>query len=139
MVRINLIHPKKLADQHLIAEYLEIMMLVGYTKKYPSGEDIPENYRLGKGHIKFFKNKLKYLKNRHKKIKKEMRNRSFKANKELKFKYLSNDLMNDWKPKQRDFKIIKERILSKIKSKPDWYRYYGVKQDFNFFKKIINY
>ena len=35
MVRINLIHPKKLADQHLIAEYNEILMLLGHVKKFP--------------------------------------------------------------------------------------------------------
>jgi len=29
MVRINLINPEKLSDQHLAAEYLEIMMLIG--------------------------------------------------------------------------------------------------------------
>ncbi|MBS3094344.1 hypothetical protein J4474_01630 [Candidatus Pacearchaeota archaeon] len=27
MVRINIIHPENLTDQHLVAEYLEILML----------------------------------------------------------------------------------------------------------------
>ena len=62
MVRINLINPKKLTDQHLIAEYNEILMLLGYVKKYPKLEKIPSKYNLGKGHMLFFKNKLKYLK-----------------------------------------------------------------------------
>ena len=61
MVRINLVHPKKLADQHLIAEYNEILMLIGYVRKYPPLENIPDSYKLGKGHVKFFKNKLDYL------------------------------------------------------------------------------
>ncbi len=72
MVRINLLNPKNLSDQHLIAEYLEIMMLAGYARKHPSLDGIPERYCLGKGHIKFFKNKLKYLEKRHGLIKKEM-------------------------------------------------------------------
>ena len=35
MVRVNIINPNKLADQHLIAEYNEILMLLGYVRKYP--------------------------------------------------------------------------------------------------------
>ena len=73
MVRVNLIPPRKLADQHLIAEYNEILMLLGYVRKYPMTEEIPKNYCLGKGHIKFFKNKLLYLKKRHENLKNEMK------------------------------------------------------------------
>ena len=58
MVRINLINPRYLADQHLIAEYDEILMLLGYVKRYPKIDDIPTNYCLGKGHIRFFKDKI---------------------------------------------------------------------------------
>ena len=39
MVRINLVEPKKLADQHLIAEYDEILMLLGYVRRYPEVKD----------------------------------------------------------------------------------------------------
>ncbi len=62
MVRVNIINPKNLSDQHLIAEYLEIIMLINYIKKHPKQSKIPKNYLLGKGPMKFFKNKLKYLK-----------------------------------------------------------------------------
>ncbi len=83
MVRINLINPRYLSDQHLIAEYDEILMLLGYVKKYSilKLEEIPKKYCFGEGHIKFFKNKLLYLKRRHELIKKEMQNRGFKTNK----------------------------------------------------------
>lgn len=137
MVRVNIIKPKKLSDQHLIAEYLEIMMLVGYTRKYPEIDGIPENYKLGKGHIKFFKNKLIYLEKRHEEIKKEMSKRDFKVNKKIDLKGFDKSLMNDWKPKKEDFSIIEERILWKIKNKPNWHRYYGEKKDFYFFKDMI--
>ncbi|MBU3923323.1 MAG: pyrimidine dimer DNA glycosylase/endonuclease V, partial [Nanoarchaeota archaeon] len=62
MVRINLINPSKLTDQHLIAEYNEILMLIGHIKKFPNIYSQPKTYTLGKGHINFFKNKIKYLK-----------------------------------------------------------------------------
>ena len=75
MVRINLVNPKNLSDQHLIAEYNEILMLISYIKRYPKLEGIPLNYCLGKGHMKFFKNKVEYLKKRHELIKNEMKKR----------------------------------------------------------------
>ncbi|MBT3297743.1 hypothetical protein HN385_02370 [archaeon] len=46
MVRINLIQPKYLADQHLIAEYNEILMLLKHVKKHPKIKNQPENYSL---------------------------------------------------------------------------------------------
>jgi deoxyribonuclease (pyrimidine dimer) len=75
MVRINIINPQNLADQHLIAEYDEMLMLLGYIKRYPEVKEgeIPKEYCLGTGHMRFFKDKLLYIKNRHELIKKEMR------------------------------------------------------------------
>ena len=65
IVRINLLNPHYLTDQHLVAEYLEIIMLVDYIKRNPELSNIPKKYCLGKGHMKFFKAKLVYLKKRH--------------------------------------------------------------------------
>lgn len=137
MVRVNIIHPKSLADQHLIAEYLEIMMLVGYTREHPSLEEIPQTYRLGKGHIKFFKNKLKYLERRHKLIRKEMNRRGFATNKKINLKGFSKNFINDWKPKEQDLKIIKKRIKEKISMKPEFYRYNGEYKNKDFFIGIL--
>jgi deoxyribonuclease (pyrimidine dimer) len=137
MVRVNIINPKYLADQHLIAEYDEILMLVGYVKKYPYLEDIPENYCLGKDHIKFFKNKLLYLKKRHELIKKEMRKRGFKTNKTLKVSGFKNKLKNDWISNKKDREIIKKRLIEKINKKPKWYRYYGENKNIDFLLKLI--
>ena len=56
MVRVNIINPKYLADQHLRAEYLEIIMLVTYVRKHPKiKKELPKKYCLGTGHILFFK------------------------------------------------------------------------------------
>ena len=137
MVRINLINPKKLADQHLIAEYNEILMLLGYVRKYPMNKDIPESYCLGRGHIKFFKNKLLYLKKRHENLKKEMRRRGFTAQKKISLSEFPNKLKNDWKPSSKDFIIIKERLREKIFLKPDYYRYYKVYRNKRFFIDLL--
>ena len=124
MVRINLVNPKELTDQHLIAEYNEVLMLFGHVKKYPKINNQPENYCLGPGHINFFKDKLLYLKKRHEIIKKEMKKRGFKTNKTIKLNIYKKELKNDWKPKEKDFKIIRNRINQKIKQKPNFYKYY---------------
>ena len=137
MVRVNIINPKYLTDQHLIAEYNEILMLIGYVKKYPSLENIPENYCLGKGHIKFFKNKLLYIKKRHELIKEEMKKRGFKTNKTLRISEFKAKLKNDWKPNKKDKKIIKKRLIEKIKKKPKWSRYYGENMGLGFFLRLI--
>lgn len=124
MVRINLINPKYLTDQHLIAEYLEIIMLVSNAKKHPAKE-CGKEYCLGKGHINFFKNKLKYLKERHEIIKKEMRKRGFATRKSISFYGIKEENIKNWKPKEKDLQIIKKRLIEKINKKPYWYRYYG--------------
>lgn len=136
MVRINLIDPKKLADQHLIAEYNETLMLLGYVRKH-APKNIPESYRLGKGHIKFFANKLKYLEKRHNVIKIEMLSRGFKPNKTINLKEFHKSLHNDWTPSKKDIQVIKSRLKQKLEKKPEWYRYYGKNKDLDFFIKLL--
>lgn len=137
MVRINLINPKKLADQHLIAEYNEILMLLGYVKRYPNLHEFHSRYTLGKGHILFFKNKLKYLKKRHESIKIEMRNRGFKANKSIKLNKFNKKLIHDWKPSNRDIEIIKKRLINRLALKPSFYRYYKKNRSKKFLIDLI--
>lgn len=137
MVRINLIEPKKLADQHLIAEYNEILMLLGYVRKYPEPKGIPENYKLGSGHIKFFKDKLKYIKKRHDLLKKEMKRRGFKTEKTIDLSEFPEVLCNDWTPRPEDYQIIKKRLREKIELKPEYYRYERKNNSKEFFLKLI--
>lgn len=140
MVRINLLNPSYLTDQHLIAEYNEILMLIGFIQKYSSIENIPENYILGKGHINFFKNKLTYIKNRHKQIKQEMIKRKFKPTKTLKLnhKSITSKHKNNYKPTKQAKQLIKQRLKNKIKSKPKFYRYYQQNKPLKFFIDLIN-
>lgn len=137
MVRVNLIHPKKLADQHLIAEYNEILMLLGYVSKYPEKKAIPSEYTLGKGHIRFFKDKLVYLVDRHELIKQEMHKRNFITTKQIDIRKFPINLRNPWKPKEKDIIIIKQRITEKLLKKPSWYRYYSKPQTAEFFIKLL--
>jgi len=139
MVRINIINPKYLADQHLIAEYNETLMLLGYVRKNPGLEikKIPENYKLGPGHILFFKNKLKYLDKRFLIIKEEMKKRGFSSNMDMDLSIFDKKLINDWKATDKDKKIIKERLIYKINLKTDYYIYYKEKKPKEFFIEMI--
>lgn len=114
MVRINLINPVKLADQHLIAEYDEILMLVAYIKKYPKIENIPKNYCLGKGHMTFFKNKMTYLKKRHEELKIEMKKRGFQINKTINLNLFKKDNKGNCKWKWSIFQHVWISPMGKI-------------------------
>ena len=138
MVRVNLIEPKFLSDQHLIAEYNEILMLLGYVRKYPSLEIIPKKYVLGKGHIKFFKDKLIYLKKRHQKIRSEMNRRGFAVRKIVDLREFPKNLKNDWIPDEKDKKIIKQRLKERILKKQGFYRYYRDKPGKDFLLNLID-
>jgi deoxyribonuclease (pyrimidine dimer) len=137
MVRINLVDPSKLSDQHLIAEYNEILMLLGYVRKNPSPKNIPQSYRLGKGHITFFVNKLKYLKKRHEEIKKEMINRGFKPTKKIDLHQFPKKLHNNWTPSKKDIDIITNRLEEKLRKKPSWYRHHGTNKNYIFFIELL--
>ena len=128
MVRINIIEPELLSDQHLIAEKNEIGMLFGYVRKYPEikEEEIPKEYTLNYGHMKFFKNKLGYLSKREKSIRIEMKRRNFKCGRELDLSIYSKKHMGQWKPKKKDYNIIIKRISERLMKKPSWYRYCSV-------------
>lgn len=137
MVRVNLVNPKALSDQHLIAEYNEILMLAAYIRKYPETDNIPERYRLGRGHMRFFKNKVLYLKERHENIKVEMRKRGFKTSKTIDLNTFEKGNKHRWKPECRDIVQVRRRIVSRLKLKPDYYRYCGEYKPVGFFVNLL--
>ncbi len=136
MTRINLIPTEELTDQHLIAEYREITMVPAALKRTIDSKSgftlnkIPKTFTLNKGHVMFFYNKGKYLFKRYQLLINEMKKRGFKPNENRKFPcniFIENKLFNDWKPTLKDLKTINNRIESKIKQKPNWYRKNGIK------------
>tara|TARA_B100001250_G_C19769738_1_gene776518 strand:+ start:741 stop:1163 length:423 start_codon:yes stop_codon:yes gene_type:complete len=134
MTRINLINVNELTDQHLIAEYREITMVPAALKRTLNSRNglhldkIPNNFTLNKGHVTFFYNKGKYLFNRYNLLVNEMKKRGFQPNQNRQFPrqvFMEHNLFNDWKPSMKDLDVIRERISSKIKEKPNWYRKHG--------------
>jgi len=132
MTRINLVDPNELYDQHLIAEYREIRLLVaGIRRSFASarGTDksrIPAQFTLNAGHCSFFLDKGKYIANRYQQLIAEMRARGFNP------QYLEIDtsvwpegFFNDWEPSERDRNIVRERIALRVSERPGWYRHSG--------------
>ena len=63
MTRINVgILPSELTDKHLLAEHREIKRIPNcIVKGKYNMNGIPDKFKLGTGHVKFFYNKLFYL------------------------------------------------------------------------------
>ena len=114
MTRINLVDPRELADQHLVAEYREFFMIGSALQRSLESKagvtDIPKNFTLNKGHIKFFYDKGEYLSKRYDCLIQEMKRRGMSPDPSRKFKreQWPDELYNDWQPNVRDIEIIEQ-------------------------------
>ena len=117
MTRINVgIPPAELVNQHLIAEHREIKRIPNCIAKGKYNmEGIPDKFKLGTGHVKFFYNKLLYLKNRYISLYNECIKRGFNVQNYINaWDNVPNELMNNYKVEENDIKIIKQRIKEKL-------------------------
>lgn len=99
MTRINVVPVETLSRQHLIAEYREITRLPGNLKtslsrksKAFSMSEIPPEYVLGKGHVKFFFDKMQFLENRFEQLINEMLKRGYNPT------YMDSTIFRDCPP-----------------------------------------
>lgn len=132
MTRINIIDPRELYDQHLVAEYRETFMVPAalrrsLNRKTPLDPDkeIPDTFTLNKGHVKFFYDKMLYLKKRYDSLIEEMKRRGMNPDPERTFPDLEEFpkwTRGDWQPTLEEQKIVRERIAKRVSEKPDWYR-----------------
>ena len=115
MTRINVgIHPLELPPKLMLAEHREIKRIPNCIK---SGRysliGVPDKFTLGTGHVKFFYNKLEFLRKRYELI---YRCCSPKYNVTYygdSFINLPIELMNDYSPTEEDRQLLIERIKSK--------------------------
>ena len=113
MTRINVgIPPTELINQHLIAEHREIKRIPNCIAKGKYNmEGIPNKFKLGTGHVKFFYDKLLYLKNRYISLYNECIKRGFNVQNYISaWDNVPQKLMNDYKVKANDCRIIRQRI-----------------------------
>tara|TARA_R110000868_G_scaffold118613_1_gene314537 strand:- start:211 stop:618 length:408 start_codon:yes stop_codon:yes gene_type:complete len=118
MTRINAgIDPSELTREHLLAEHREIKRIPNVIV---SGKariaDIPRQFTLGKGHVKFFYDKLGYLKRRYMAIRDECFRRGYNVTDyEVAWDGVPQHLMSDWEPSKSDTAIVQRRIEERIR------------------------
>lgn len=125
MTRINAhIPPAKLCDQHLVAEYREILRTNALAIKRARKEgrsmlkNIQQSFTLGGGHVTFFYDKLLYIHLRFDALRSEMINRGMNASIEWQLDELDEFrwLYNDWPPEPEANRLIVERILERART-----------------------
>jgi deoxyribonuclease (pyrimidine dimer) len=132
MTRINAnIPPKRLTDQHLLAEHREIKRICDmYSKRLESGrfDDIPEKFTLNAGHVKFFLDKGLFTHDRCLELHQECIRRGFSVSCYVGnwAEYQSiNTHHNNWQATDEDNQLIIDRITQRINESNQVPRYYG--------------
>ncbi|HET8686561.1 MAG TPA: pyrimidine dimer DNA glycosylase/endonuclease V [Methanosarcina sp.] len=123
MTRINVVPVEELCDQHLFAEFRELTripngILAGKLKTDYS--DRPTDYTLGKGHVKFFTDKLDWLFDRYNELYWEFRHRNYN----VVFVWPSDNALTvgwfNYHPTHKALSINKARILERMPIKARW-------------------
>lgn len=124
MTRINCVPPSELTREHLIAEYRELPRVFGMVygavergATDPTIMDIPPTYRMGKGHMKFFADKLGYLVKRQKALIAEMRSRGYDPrfpDPEKLLVDIPEVFHGDWEPDEEALRISRARIAERL-------------------------
>jgi len=125
MTRINLVQPKELSTKHLVAEYREITRLpknlriaLNRKSKPFSLEEIPKQYVLGKGHVKFFFDKMEFLKKRFESLVDEMLQRGYNPTyRDSTIFDCDSEYMNDYAPTQEALEINRSRINERLRGR----------------------
>ena len=123
MTRINCVPVEELTDKHLGAEYRELPRLFGQIQKAiergesPNDPRNPKEYKLGKGHTRFFYNKVFWLCARHYELVAECEKRGRTVN----FPEPPNHAMdvpkewwNNWEPTPEALEINRQRIKDRL-------------------------
>lgn len=119
MTRINCgIPPWELEQEHLIAEHREIKRIPNCVAKGRFNmKGQPKEFTLGEGHVKFFYDKLGYLKQRYEELYANCIERNIKV------QYygdawdnIPSNLMGHYVPTDRDRAIIRERIAERLEN-----------------------
>lgn len=142
-MRINVLHPSLLTDQHLIAEYREIKMLPkAFLRSYKSKNGLGVfggDYRLNSGHGKSLYDKFLYIEKRFNSLIQEMRFRNFTTNfTEISLNDIPKEFKNDYIPTQDAIRINSERIIQRVKEKPSFYKYHGKRINTEKYIKILS-
>ena len=113
MTRINVVPPSELCDKHLLAEYRELPRVFALARPCP---DAPKEYTLGKGHVKFFYDKLWFLIHRFSALVAECERRglNIKYTKAPAISEEQSRLLNHYDPTPEALALNRARIAERI-------------------------
>lgn len=123
MTRINVVPVTELTDKHLLAEYRELPRVFRAARKWSKGgglvSTLPDSYRVGKGHVKFFYQHLQFCYLRQKDLYAECKRRGFDVKLKPNRGYLIADapshLCRDYKPTKEALRLNRQRINQRLK------------------------
>lgn len=124
MTRINVVPVSELSQLHLVAEYREITRLpnnltksLNRTNKPFDLKEIPPVYTLGKGHVKYFYDKMLFLQKRFDSLVQEMIKRGYNPNFRDSSIFIPVDkkFYNDYNPTEDAMEINRQRIKERTK------------------------
>jgi deoxyribonuclease (pyrimidine dimer) len=123
MTRINSnIDPRRLTDEHLMAEHREIKRLPHCLKTRLSAKRhnaIPVRFTLGTGHVTFFLDKMVFTKDRYLRLHNECRRRGFDVQDYSEnWNRVPQEYNQDYTMSDEDERIIVERIKERIETSP---------------------
>lgn len=123
MTRINCVPVEELTDKHLGAEYRELPRLFGQIQKaiergeQPDDPRNPTEYKLGKGHTRFFYNKVAWLCIRYNELVIEC----YKRNRTVNFPLvpvsvakIPPEWWGKWKPTPEALELNRQRIQERL-------------------------
>lgn len=128
MTRINCIPPEQLSRAHLVAEYRELPRIFALVRaaiargETPTDRRNPEEYTLGRGHVRFFYPRLGYLERRQQAIIAEMiargYNPAFRSTSHL-LEGISAEWCGDWQPTPQAIALNLARIAERTPASAD--------------------
>lgn len=117
MTRISVgVRAIELCDAHLIKERIELLRIPNAIKSGKAVvKDIPKSFTLGTGHVKFFYDKLGYLRERYDELTLECIERDFNITDfSDSFLDLPSNLCNSYQERDIDRKIVVERVNERL-------------------------
>lgn len=123
MTRINVVPPSELCRQHLLAEYRELPRVFRGVRKAqargakPHSIAKPASYKLGRGHVLFFYDKLGFLIDRQRALIAEMLARGYSpsfVNPDALASGIDAAWLGQWRPDAKSLAINRERIRARL-------------------------
>ena len=127
MTRINVVPVSELCNKHLFAEWREMPRLVANLKtslnrktKPFTLDEIPKEYKLGSGHVKFFYDKFMFLHDRHRDLTNELIHRGYNlgTTDSSIFATVSKEYYNNYEPTKEALDLNRERIVLRLPANP---------------------